>query len=215
MLRQLDVSLDVRNAERLPSPDTSMVFVSNHPLGGLDGIALVKILGEMYGDDRIRVLVNDLLMAVTPLKHVFLPINKFGRQARQSAVKINEAYASDAQICVFPAGLVSRLDKQGNIRDLEWQKAFVAKALEYGRTVVPVRFEGENSPFFYKFARLRKRLGLKINIEQAFLPREIFNTRGKRFRITFGDPIPCEALAGMGSDPQTTASIIRESIYKL
>lgn len=215
VLQQLHVKLKTEYVDRIPLSGTRMVFACNHPLGGLDGIALVKVLGELFGDDNIMVQVNDLLMYVSPLKKVFLPINKFGRQAREAALRTNNAYASDKQICIFPAGLVSRLNGDGEIRDLTWQKAFVAKSIEYGRTVVPVHFEGYNSMSFYRLARLRKRIGIKVNLEQALLPREIFSARGKQFRIIFGNPIPPEQLKGMGSCASDIAAAVKARVYSL
>lgn len=211
VLDEMGITLEVVEEERVPS-GARVVFASNHPLGGLDGIALIKVLGERYGDEKVRFLVNDLLMNVEPLRPVFLPINKYGSQGRAAAAAINAAYASDAQILVFPAGLVSRLGEGGKIADLKWQKAFVAKAIEYGRDIVPVRFEGLNSMRFYRTARVRSRLGLKVNIEQALLPSELCRAEGKRFRIIFGEPIPNERLRADRRSTTEIAASIREMI---
>lgn len=166
VLKHLDIKLTVDGLENLPS-DIRFMFASNHPLGGLDGIALIAVLGEKYGDENIRFLVNDMLMNVEPLRDVFLPINKFGKQGREASLLISEALNSDKQILQFPAGLCSRLHSNGEISDLEWQKSFVAKAIETKRDIVPLYFEGRNTKKFYRTARLRKRLGLKFNIEHA------------------------------------------------
>lgn len=213
VLDEMGITLETAGTERVPD-GSRVVFASNHPLGGLDGIALIKVLGKRYGDGKVRFLVNDLLMNVEPLRPVFLPINKYGSQGRAAAAAINAAYASDAQILVFPAGLVSRLGEGGKIADLKWQKAFVAKAIEYGRDIVPVRFEGLNSMRFYRTARLRSRLGLKVNIEQALLPSELCRAEGKRFRIIFGEPIPNERLRADSRSATEIAAAIRESIVK-
>lgn len=194
---------------------TRLVFASNHPLGGLDGITMVRILGETFGDDNIRVMVNDMLMHVEPLAGVFLPINKYGGQARESARLINAAYASGMNICVYPAGLVSRLGDDGEIQDLKWQKAVAAKALEFDRDIVPVRFEALNSPMFYKAARFRKKSGLKVNIEQALLPRELFSQRGKRFRVIFGMPVSAKEMRESGKTPSELAAMLRDRVYSL
>lgn len=193
----LNLEISAVGLDRLPQ-DKRYIFASNHPLGGLDGIGLIKILGNRYGDDNIRVLVNDMLMNVEPLRKVFLPINKYGSQGRAAAKAINEAYASDRQIVMFPAGLVSRLHPDGKIKDLEWQKSFVAKAIEYGREIVPVRFEGLNRTRFYKFARLRRKLKIGVNLEQALLPGEVCASRGKKFRILFGSPVNLAQLKERG-----------------
>lgn len=213
ILRELSVELDVQGLDSLPAG--RFIFASNHPLGGLDGIALVKVLGEKYGDQRLRVLVNDLLMNVRPLKGVFLPINKYGRQGRVAAKAINAAYASDAQIVMFPAGLVSRIGSNGDIRDLEWQKGFVAKALEYDRPIVPVRFDALNGMRFYRTALWRRRLHIGVNLEQALLPSELCRTQGKRFGIRFGRPIDPAGLRSISADPRKIAAAIRRKVYEL
>lgn len=213
LMREMDIDIRVRGLEELPK-DELFVFAGNHPLGGLDGIALIGVLGERYGDDHVRFLVNDMLMNVEPLQCVFLPINKYGSQGRSNAIAINNAYNSDMQIAIFPAGLVSRLGPEG-IRDLKWHKAFVAKALETGRRIVPVRFGGENTMRFYETAKWRKKLGVKVNIEQALLPGEFCKARGKRFNINFGKPVDPRPLRDAGMTPQQIADEIRRMVYEL
>lgn len=214
MLEYLDITVEVKGLDRLPSGGRFM-FASNHPLGGLDGIALISVLGERYGDGNVRFLVNDMLMNVEPLRDVFLPINKFGSQSRGAATAINASLASDMQVLQFPAGLVSRLHDDGTVSDLDWQKAFVVKAIEYGRDIVPVLFEGFNRMRFYRTARWRKKLGLKVNIEQVLLPSELCAARGSRFRVVFGDPIDFRWLKSRNLPPKELASQIRSQVYRL
>ncbi|MDE5807624.1 MAG: 1-acyl-sn-glycerol-3-phosphate acyltransferase [Muribaculaceae bacterium] len=208
----LNLTLDVKGWENVPK-EGRFVFASNHPLGGLDGIGLVKVLGRKYGDENIRVLVNDMLMNVEPLRKVFLPINKFGAQGREATKAINEAYASDKQIVMFPAGLVSRLHPDGEIRDLDWQKSFVAKAIESGRKIIPIRFEGLNRRRFYRLAKWRQKLGIKFNIEQIFLPAEVCASRGKNFALTFLPPVDPADLKAEGKSLPQIAGLIRKSLY--
>lgn len=209
----LNIEVEVVGLDRLP--EGRFMFASNHPLGGLDGITLIALLGKKYGDEGVRFLVNDMLMNVEPLRDVFLPINKFGSQGRMAAKAINEALASDRQILQFPAGLVSRLQKGGIIADLEWQKAFVSKAIQYERDIVPVKFEALNTKGFYKKARLRKRLGIKFNLEQILLPGEVCKSRGKKFRVIFGEPISVSALRSSGKPARQLAAEIRDLVYSL
>lgn len=215
-LRAIGIKVEVEGLENIPATGRHL-FASNHPLGGLDGISLIAFLGSLYGDDNIRFPVNGMLMNVRPLKSVFLPINKYGRQGRHAAVDINEAYRSDAQMIMFPAGLVSRLNKKGGIEDLQWQKAFLMKAIESGRDIIPIRFEGLNRRRFYRLAKLRKRLGIKINIEQAFLPAELCAAIGARYRIIIGKPISCTRLKEMvaESSPMEAAARLRSHIYSM
>ena len=214
VLKHLDITLTVEGLDKLPEGHRFM-FASNHPLGGLDGIALIAVLGERYGDENIRALVNDMLMNVEPLRDVFLPINKFGKQGREASILITEALNSEKQILQFPAGLCSRLNDNGKIQDLEWQKSFVAKAIETKRDIVPIYFEGNNTKKFYKTARLRKRLGLKFNVEQILLPSEVCKATGNHYRIIFGDPISWETLKQTGKSAKSLASEIRNTVYHL
>lgn len=215
VLEHLDIEVTVEGAENLPAKDRRVVFASNHPLGGLDGIALIAVLGQRYGDENIRFLVNDLLMNVEPLGTVFLPINKYGSQARAAAEAINAEYASDRQIVIFPAGLVSRLHPGGEVHDLKWQKAFVQKAIENDRDIVPVRFVALNRKRFYRLAKWRKKLGIKVNIEQATLPAELCASRGKRFRIIIEQPVSVLELRASGKSFPQLAEDLRAAIYRL
>lgn len=214
VLDYLNISVSVGGLENLKN-DSRYMFASNHPLGGLDGMALITVLGEKYGDENIRFLVNDMLMNVDPLKGIFLPVNKFGKQGRAYAEIINEKMGSDCQIFQFPAGICSRLQDNGEISDMEWQKSFVAKAIEYKRDIVPVYFEGRNSKKFYRTARLRKKLGIKFNIEQILLPSELCKSRGSHYHIIFGQPIRWQSLAESGKSHKELAKEIRSASYSL
>lgn len=215
ILTHLDIDIDIVGEENIPALGERVVFASNHPLGGLDGIALIAALGKHYGDDNIRFMVNDLLMNVEPLCNVFIPINKYGSQARTSSEAIDREFSSERQILIFPAGLVSRLHKGGTVRDLEWQKAFVKKAIKHSRDIVPVRFVALNRPRFYRLARLRKKLGIKVNLEQATLPAELCASRGKHFRIIIGKKIGVSELTESGKNAKTLATELRDRIYSL
>lgn len=211
---ELRITTDFVGEENLPpSSLRKVLFVSNHPLGGLDGMILIDYLQRRYGG-KLGFVVNDLLMAVKPLRGVFLPINKHGKQSKDSARAIDEFFESDNPMVMFPAGLCSRLDQNGDVRDLEWQKMFVGKARRSGRLIIPIHFCGENSPFFYKFARNRKRLGLKFNIEMIYLPREVFMAEGKRFEIRFGKPIELSDFNASMNSSQI-AQAIKDEVYKL
>ena len=214
VLEYLNISVSVEGLENLKDGARYM-FASNHPLGGLDGMALITVLGDKYGDENMRFLVNDMLMNVDPLRGIFLPVNKFGKQGKAYAQIINEKMESDCQIFQFPAGLCSRLHDNGEIADLDWQKSFVAKAIEYKRDIVPVFFVGKNSKKFYKTARWRKKMGIKFNLEQILLPSELCKSRGSHYRIIFGTPVSWESLVGSGKSHKDLAADIRSLSYSL
>lgn len=186
VVKYFDLTLNVEGLDKL-NTNNRYVFASNHPLGGLDGICLSAIIGEKF-DKKIKYLVNDLLYFIKNLQPIFVPINKHGGQSKNKMQAINEAYLSDDQIITFPAGLCSRKQKN-HIYDLEWKKSFIQKAVESKRDIVPIHFEAKNSNFFYRFANIRKSLGIKFNIEMLFLPDEMFKNKHKSFTIIFGEPI--------------------------
>lgn len=212
VLADLGVGLDVRHAERLPESGRA-IFVSNHPLGGLDGIAMISWLTHRY-EQEAKFVVNDLLMAIDPLTDCFLPVNKHGSQNRGSVRLLDEALAGTAPVVIYPAGLVSRRGADGTVADLQWHKMFVNKAIEYRRDVVPVHFDGLNSRRFYRLASLRSKSGIKFNYEMVLLPGEVFGCRGRRFTLTCGHPIPWERLQG-GHDAEATAEAVRRKVYEL
>ncbi len=214
VLDHLDITVEVRGTENLPAPSHRRVtIVSNHPLGGLDGMALIKWAAGYWGTE-VKFVVNDLLMAIEPLSGTFVPINKHGSQSRNASQTLDQAMEGDAPVLIFPAGLVSRRGDNGIVKDLEWHKMFINKSIKTGRDIIPVHFNGHNSSFFYKFARLRTKLGLKFNIEMVRLPREVFRSRGSHFIISIGKIIPCDSLKG-GADSRNEASRIKEIVYGL
>ena len=210
----LDVTLDSPGMENLPddSDGKRFTFVSNHPLGGPDGIAIGQVLGHRY-DGRIRYLVNDLLMNLHGLAPLCVPINKTGKQSRDFPRLVEAAFGSDNHIIMFPAGLCSRR-QQGVIRDLPWNKTFVTKSVETQRDVVPIYFSGRNSDRFYNLANFGKRLGLKFNIAMLYLADETFKNRHKTFSLHIGKPIPWQTF-DRSRKPVEWAAWVQEQVYQL
>jgi len=211
-LEDMRITITADGLQRIPTNGRRLLLVSNHPLGGLDGLGLISLLGHHFGG-RIRFLVNDLLMAVTPLRDVFLPINKYGKQARAAAEEIEQELAGDKQIITFPAGLCSRRGDDGIVRDLEWKKSFVNQAVNYHRDIVPMYFDAKNSDFFYRTARRREKLGIKFNFEMIYLPKEMFKQEGSTFRVIVGEPIAWQDLNA--AQPAAEAVRIKEIVYNL
>src|SRR5574344_974723 len=181
VLESLNVGANVRYlSESEIMSGGRYIFVSNHPLGGLDGMVLISEIGKKFG-------VNDFLMNIGPLESIFVPVNKVGGMTRSYSDSINNLYLSQNQILYFPAGICSRRIK-GEITDLRWQTSFYKKALTSGREIVPIYFSGRNSNFFYRLAKFRKLIGLKFNIEMLFLPDEMFRQRNSCFEVVVGVP---------------------------
>lgn len=206
-----DLHLNVSGLDKIPDQGR-YVFVSNHPLGGLDGICLSAIIGKKF-DKQIKYLVNDVLYFIKNLQPIFIPVNKYGSQAKDKAAALNDAYQSNNQIITFPAGLCSRKIK-GEITDLSWQKSFIQKAVDSKRDIVPVYFSAKNSDFFYRFANLRKFFGIKFNIELFFLPDEMFKNKHQTFSVTFGEPIPYTYFDSSKTSQQW-AQEVRKITYSL
>ncbi|MDR0769568.1 MAG: 1-acyl-sn-glycerol-3-phosphate acyltransferase [Dysgonamonadaceae bacterium] len=207
-----DINLPVSGKNNLPNAETKCIFASNHPLGGMDGICLSSFLGNHYGG-KIKYLVNDILYFLKPLQTIFVPINKHGAQSREVTRILKDVLASDDQIITFPAGLCSRKNRRG-IYDLEWKKMFIVKAVEYKRDVVPVYFEGRNSNLFYNLANVRKKLGIRLNVEMLLLSRELFKAKGSTFTIHFGKPIPWQTFDSSKS-PQQWADWVKQIVYNI
>lgn len=210
----LQFSVTVHNKELLPSSGR-YIFISNHPLGGADGVILTSILGNHY-EGKINFLVNDLLMSISQFGDVFLPINKYGRQIRSYIQQIEEALASDRQIITFPAGLCSRQSSSGEIMDPVWSYSFIKMARRYNRDIVPIFFDGKNSPNFYKWARRRVRMGVKFNYELILLPDELFRAKGSSYDIYIGSPIDLDRLSqGEAQNDNMLAQSIRKYVYTI
>lgn len=214
VLEDLNITYEVKGEELFPPVENRrVVIMSNHPLGGLDGIVMIDYFSRRYGSG-VKFVVNDLLMAIKPLQSVFLPVNKHGKQSRDALRLTNEAFAGNDPIIVFPAGLVSRLHKNGEIKDLEWQKSFIQRSVEYKRDIIPVYFNGTNSSFFYKFAKFRQRVGFKFNIEMVYLPREVFRNENAQFSISVAPMVRWQDLSG-GKNARTETDEIRRMVYNL
>lgn len=210
-LEFLDAKIVVRGAENLPS-DGLCTFVSNHPLGGQDGVALGYVLGTHY-QGKVKYLVNDLLMNLHGLAPLCIPINKTGKQAKDFPRLVEAGFASDNQLIMFPAGLCSRR-QNGVIQDLEWKKTFITKSVEAQRNVVPIHFEGRNSNFFYNLANVCKFLGIKFNIAMLYLADEMLKNRHKTFTVTIGKPIPWQTF-DKSRTPIQWAQYVKQIVYKL
>ena len=213
-VRYLDMTLEIVGEENLPDKTDGRLytFVSNHPLGGEDGVALGAIIGRHY-DGRFRYLVNDLLMNLPGLAPVCIPINKTGNQSRNFPAMVEAGFKRDNHMLMFPAGICSR-KRDGNIRDIEWKKTFITKSVEYQRDIVPIHFGGQNSEFFYRLANFSDKYVKKINIAMLFLVDEMYKNAHKTFRIAIGKPIPWQTF-DKGKTPAQWAQYVQDIVYTL
>ena len=203
-------TLKVVNEENIPKTGRYIV-VSNHPLGGIDGLALISAVGKYRKD--IKFPVNDLLMQITPMHEVFIPVNKHGKNSQNVVQQLNDVFASDEVVLYFPAGLCSR-KQNGIVQDLDWKKTVITKAKEYKRDIIPAYFEGKNSNRFYNIANWRKKLGIKANLEMIFLPDEAFRQKGKELIVIFGTSISHQQFDPTKSEKEW-AEWLKKEVYSL
>lgn len=212
--RYLDMTLEIEGLENLPDKNDGRLytFVSSHPLGGVDGVALGAIIGHHY-DGRFRYLVNDLLMNLPGLAPLCIPINKTGKQSRSFPEMVEAGFSGDNHILMFPAGICSR-KIDGQIHDLPWKKTFITKSVETHRDIVPIHFGGRNSDFFYGLANVCKALNIKFNIAMLFLVDEMYKNVHKKFRVAIGKPIPWQTF-DKSKTAMEWAKYVQDEVYKL
>jgi len=213
-VRYLDMTLQIEGEENLPPKDDGKLytFVSNHPLGGEDGVALGAFIGRHY-DGNFKYLVNDLLMNLPGLAPLCIPINKTGGQSRNFPALVNAVFSSNHHVVMFPAGLCSR-KTNGVIKDLPWKKTFISKSVQSHRDVVPIHFGGCNSDRFYRIANICKTLNLKVNVAMLFLVDEMYKNVHKTFRVAVGKPIPWQTFDKTRT-PAQWAQVVQDKVYEL
>ncbi len=216
---ELGCSASIEGTEHIPTDGRPVIFVSNHPLGGLDGMIIAEMIHESRQQSavsrQLKVIVNELLMFMEPIADLWAPVNKVGQLSKEQAVAQQRMWESGTDVLTFPAGACSRLqriDGRWQIQDLEWKKNFVQRAREYQRDIVPIYFEGRNSRFFYALAWLRKLLHIKLNIEMLYLVDEMYGAHGKHFRVHVMPPIPYTTLDNSRT-PLQWAQHIKQQIY--
>ena len=216
---ELGCSASIDGIENIPTDGKPLIFASNHPLGGLDGMIIAQMIHESRssrGDSRpLKVIVNDLLMFMEPLAGLWAPVNKVGRLTKEQAQQQHALWESETDVLTFPAGICSRLqriDGKWQIQDFEWQKNFIQRVREYQRDIVPIYFEGRNSKFFYTLAYIRKLLHIKLNIEMLYLVDEMYGAHGMHFKVHVLPPISYTSL-DTSKSPKEWAAYIKQIVY--
>lgn len=210
VMKKFNIQLTYEGLEHIPQ-EGGAVLAINHPLGGMDAMALVTVLHQKRPD--IKFIVNDVLLHLDNLKPLFIGVNKHGKSAAESLKKIEETFAGDELLCIFPAGLVSRKFKK-DVRDLTWRKTFITRSKKHDKTIIPVLIDGELSNFFYNLYKIRNFLGLKANIEMLYLVNELYKQKNKSIHITFGEAIFAGDLDNSKSD-NAWAAHIKSKVYEL
>jgi len=189
LLRDLNFSYQVsaQSLKNIPA-EGRLLIIANHPIGTLDGLALVKLVHEVRPD--VRIVANQLLLNVEPLQSVFLPVDVLSDQKSiiNAFKTMLAALKNEEAIIIFPAGEVSRITPLG-IRDGEWQTGFIKLAQKTRSNILPIHVQAKNSALFYSMSTLYKPLGTLM------LFREMFNKTNQVIKFTVGSPIPYSAIA--------------------
>lgn len=207
-LRELNIRYDVANTDRENIPSEGrLVVVANHPLGAMDALTLIQLVGSVRRD--VKILANDVLMQFKPLAPLLLPLPVFGGSGGVASMR--EAYRAlegEQAIIVFPAGEVSRMSSKG-VRDLDWSTGFARLALKTGAPVLPVHISARNSPMFYGMSMLARPLGMLL------LAREMFGAANSRIEFQVGEMVSAEALVQSKLDADDLARHMRRHVYRL
>lgn len=210
VIKEFNLTLNARGIENLPDKSRCF-FVANHPFGIIDGLILTFYVGQKYGD--LKAIGNDAFQYVPNLRPLIAAVNVYGRSSKEYVIALEEVYCSDVAITHFPAGEVSRV-YNGKVQDGPWQKSFITKAVSSKRDIVPFYFEGSNSRFFYFIFRLRRGMGMKINLELMLLPREMFKKKNKTIRLIIGKTIPWQRFDNSLTHYEW-AQKVREHVYEM
>ncbi|CAK0765139.1 Lysophospholipid acyltransferase family protein [Gammaproteobacteria bacterium] len=179
-----------------------LVIVANHPLGALDALALIRLVSEVRRD--LKVVANDLLMHIEPLRPLLLPVDNFAGGTRRDGIqRILEALEREEAVIFFPSGEVSRAGPTG-IRDGKWKSGFLNFAVKSGAPLLPVHIDARNSLLFYGLSTLYKPLAAVL------LVHEMFKQHSKLVRFRVGEPIPARALQSPGLTPKAQVRLVRD-----
>ncbi|PKR80358.1 glycerol acyltransferase [Brumimicrobium salinarum] len=210
VMKKFNIELEYEGLENVPT-EGGAILTMNHPLGGMDAMALVAVLHKKRSD--LKFVVNDVLMHLENLQPIFVGVNKHAKNAAASLRKVDETFAGDELLCIFPAGLVSR-KTNGKVEDLKWKKTFVTRSIKYKKTIVPIYIDGALTNFFYNLYSFRKKLGIKANIEMLYLVNELYKQHNKKIKIKFGEPLNA-AEFDKSKSHQEWAQHVKEKVYEL
>ncbi len=210
VIKLLNVQIDFIGLEKIPKTG-KIVLAMNHPLGGMDAMALASALKGHRED--LKFIVNDILLNLKNLNGIFIGVDKHGKNSLSKREQLANLFSMDEAVCIFPAGLVSR-KINGEVMDLEWKKTFITMSKKHQRTIIPIYIDGKLSNFFYRLSNFRKKIGIKANIEMLYLSNEFFKLQGKHIRIIVGEPIPFDSLP-QELNERKQAFWVKDKVYEL
>jgi len=208
VLDYFDFSYSMNNRDRMNIPSTGRVLiVANHPLGALDGLALLKLIGEIRRD--VKIIANDMLMHFDSLSGLILPVDNMGKGTRKRDIsRIVESLQNEEAVIVFPAGEVSRASLTG-IKDGKWNSGFIHFARKANAPILPIFMGGKNSSLFYGVSCLNR------NLATLLLAREMFNQQATILPVQVGEPIPFNQLDSLPVSNQEKAKLLKKHLYRI
>ncbi|MDN5111371.1 lysophospholipid acyltransferase family protein [Aliarcobacter butzleri] len=201
-----DYTVSSNDLQNIPSTG-KVIIIANHPLGGLDALCLLKLVGQIRKD--VKILANDFLVGFEALHSLMIPLDNFkDRQSKESIKKIYEALKNEEAIIIFPAGEVSRATPKG-IKDPAWNKGFLNFAKNSNSAILPIFLDAKNSKTFYTISLINK------TFSTLLLSNEMFNKKSKNINIKIGQIIPSENITPKGLNKDFLVNLYKKHLYAL
>ncbi len=208
LFNQLNVKFDITldDISKIPS-EGGVIIVSNHPLGGLDGLGLIKTIYSVRKD--VKIVANDILMEIPNLRDFFLPVDLYSiNKSRQQLKAIENALVNEEAVIFFPAGVVSRLSFKG-IKDKKWSAGVIKYSSKFDIPILPIFIKARNSLLFYVLAFIYDKLGTFM------LPQELFRSKNSNFKIIVGDLINSSNFKSNNIQSNIKAKLLRQHTYRI
>ncbi|RLV59078.1 GNAT family N-acetyltransferase [Parashewanella curva] len=208
VLESFNFSYSVKSdeVENIPCEGRVVIF-ANHPIGSLDALAMIKLISEVRSD--IKVVANELLMALSPMHDILLPVrNMTGRTPKQNLENIHQHLKNEGALLIFPSGEVSRLRPQG-VRDTAWQTGFLKMASACDAPLLPMFADAKNSAAFYGASMIYKPLATLL------LVKEMFKQAKKTMPVRIGELIPSSAITNNDFPLKVKVKLLKNHLYRV
>ena len=202
---KIDYKVGGRDIENIP-PKGRVIIVANHPLGGLDGLVLLRLVSNVRRD--VRIVVNELLLHISQLNSLLLPVDVIGGKTKKADIyRVRRALNNDEAVIIFPAGEVSRVGAKG-IRDRHWLPGFIQLANATRSPILPIHIKAQNSALFYVISRISQPLSMLI------LPREMLGFKGE-ISITIGQAIAPGVIEELPLSRKKQAKLVSDHLRRI